>query len=88
MLPANTFRNVEDFGVGLARPEDGGQLLLSILSNSSINGRFLFLSPDKWALRGYIDLDVDDYHDDLLQEIQADQLKGPSVSKGLFLEGK
>ena len=60
-------------------------MLLRILSDSSINGRMLFLSPRKWAPKGYLDLDIDDYQSELLQEIQADQLKGAPVEEGLHL---
>lgn len=60
-------------------------MLLRILSDQSVNGRSLFLSPRKWAPKGYLDLDLEDYQDDLLQEIQADQLKGAPVKEGLFL---
>ena len=72
----------------LATAEDGGRLLLRILSDKTINGRSLFLSPRKWAPQGYIDLDIDEYRSDLLQEIQVDQLKGAPAEAGLFLESR
>lgn len=66
-------------------PEDARRVLLRILSDRSINGRSLFLSPRKWAPKGYLDLDIDEYESELLQEIQTDQLKGAPVEDGLFL---
>lgn len=74
----------------LARAEDGGKLLLRIVSDAGINGRQLFLSPRRWASQGFFDLDIDDYDgkDALLEEIQADQIKGAPVEAGLFLEGR
>lgn len=85
ILPEAAFQHVKDTGVEFATPEDAGQALLRILSDRSINGRSLFLSPRKWAPKGYLDLDIDDYHNELLQEIQADQLKGAPVEEGLHL---
>lgn len=85
ILPEEAFKHVTDVGVDFATTEDGGRLLLRILSDRSINGRSLFLSPRKWAPNGYLDFDIDDYQDDLLQEIQRDQLKGAPVEEGLHL---
>lgn len=76
---------MQDVGVEFAAPEDAGRVLLRILSDASINGRSLFLSPRKWAPKGYLDLDIDDYDSELLQEIQSDQLKGAAVEEGLHL---
>ena len=70
-----------------AEAEDAGQCLLRILSDSKINGHSFFISARKWASRGYIDLDLDDYPgNELVQEIQMDQMRHAPVSKGLFIE--
>lgn len=84
-MPDEAFQHVRDIGVEFATTEDAGDVLLRILSDTSINGRSLFLSPRKWAPKGYLDLDIDEYDSDLLQEIQADQLKGAPVEEGLHL---
>lgn len=70
----------------LAEAEDAGQCLLHILSDASINGRSLFIAPRKWAPRGYLDLDLEEYPgNDLIQEIQVDQIKPAPVHLGAFL---
>jgi hypothetical protein len=84
-LDQTTFDHVEKSGVQFATVEDAGQCLLRILSDSTVNGRSLFVSARKWAPRGYLDLDLDDYAGNaLLQEIQADQIKSAPVELGLF----
>lgn len=76
---------MEKSGVQFAKAEDGGQCLLRILSDRSINGRSLFLAPRIWAPRGYLDLDLDEYFgNDFVQEIQLDQIKSQPVELGLF----
>ncbi|KAH7140418.1 putative short chain dehydrogenase/ reductase [Dactylonectria estremocensis] len=85
ILSKADFDQVETTGVQFATTEDAGQCLLRILSDSSINGRSLFVSARKWAPRGYLDLDLDDYDgNDLVQEIQSDQIKPAPVELGLF----
>lgn len=88
ILPKEAFQHVRDAGVDFATTEDAGRVLLRLLADRTINGRSLFLSPKKWAEKGYLDLDVDDYESELLREIQADQLKGAPVEEGLFLESR
>jgi short-subunit dehydrogenase len=86
ILTDDDFDAVEKTGVQLATTEDAGQCLLRILSDIAINGRSLFISARKWAPKGYIDLDLDEYPgNDLLEEIQADQVKFAPVEKGLFV---
>lgn len=86
ILTQTDFDNVEKAGVQLATLEDGGQCLLRILSDTSINGRSLFLSARKWAPKGYLDLDLDEYAgNDLLEDIQADQVKFAPPESGLFV---
>jgi NAD(P)-dependent dehydrogenase (short-subunit alcohol dehydrogenase family) len=86
ILSEADFNDVEKAGVQLATLEDGGQCLLRILSDGSINGRSLFLSARKWAAKGYLDLDLDEYAgNELLDEIQADQVKFAPPESGLFL---
>lgn len=65
--------------------EDAGECLLRVVADKSVNGHTLFLSPRKWAPRGYIDLDLDDYSHELLQEITTDQLKGSEFENKLFI---
>jgi NAD(P)-dependent dehydrogenase (short-subunit alcohol dehydrogenase family) len=86
ILTNDDFDAVEKAGVQLATTEDAGQCLLRILSDTRINGRSLFVSARKWAPRGYIDLDLDEYAgNELLEEIQADQVKFAPVELGLFI---
>ncbi|KAH7128912.1 putative short chain dehydrogenase/ reductase [Dactylonectria macrodidyma] len=85
ILSKEDFDQVEATGVQFATAEDAGQCLLRILSDSSINGRSLFVAARKWAPRGYMDLDLDEYDgNDLMQEIQRDQIKPSPVELGLF----
>lgn len=73
-------------GVQFAEAEDAGSALLRIISDRTINGKSLFVSARKWAPKGYLDLDVDDYPgNELIQEIQVDQMKAAPVEEGLFL---
>lgn len=77
---------MEKTGVQFAELADAAQCLLRILSDRSINGRSLFVAARKWAPRGYLDFNVDDYPgNNLLQEIQTDQIKGAPVELGLFV---
>ncbi|EKJ77383.1 hypothetical protein FPSE_02461 [Fusarium pseudograminearum CS3096] len=85
ILSKEQFDEVETSGVELATTEDAGECALRILSDKSINGRTLFVCARKWAPRGYIDLDIEDYPDSpLLQEIQEDQMRNAPVELGLF----
>ncbi|KAK4504337.1 hypothetical protein PRZ48_005253 [Zasmidium cellare] len=85
ILKSEAFDHVRRSGVDLAEAEDGGRCLLRILSDPSINGRSLFLSPKKWAPAGFIDLNIDDYAgNERLQEIQMDQIKSAPIELGLF----
>ena len=86
ILSEEDFAHVADVGIQFAEASDAGDCLLRILSDSSINGHSFFVSPRKWAPRGYIDLDTDDYNGNyLIQEIQKDQLKSAPVELGLFV---
>ncbi|KAG4429643.1 hypothetical protein IFR05_014878 [Cadophora sp. M221] len=86
ILSQEAFDKVSASGVEFAETEDAGRCLLRILSDPSMNGKSLFLSPKKWAENGYVDLDLDDYPgSELLQEIQWDQIKTDPPGKGLFL---
>lgn len=72
-------------GVEFATTADAGNCLLRIVSDTTINGRLLFISPRKWAPRGYIDFDLEDYTNSaLLQEVQSDQVKSAPMELGLF----
>lgn len=87
ILPAATFEKTQEQGIEFATLQDAGQCLLRILSDRSINGRSLFLSPRKWAKNGYLDLDTDGYFDKgLLGEIQREQIRPAAVELGLFVE--
>jgi NAD(P)-dependent dehydrogenase (short-subunit alcohol dehydrogenase family) len=86
ILTNDDFDAVEKAGVQLATTADAEQCLLRILSDTAINGRSLFLSARKWAPKGYIDLDLDEYTgNELLEDIQADQVKFAPVELGLFI---
>lgn len=86
ILSAEAFNAVQQQGVQFATTEDAGQCLLRILSDVSVNGHSIFVSARRWAPRGYIDFDIDDYAPgSLLDEIQTDQLKGAEADKGLFI---
>ncbi|KFA71795.1 hypothetical protein S40288_07443 [Stachybotrys chartarum IBT 40288] len=84
ILSKEDFDHVESTGVQFATTEDAGQCLLHLLSDVTINGRALFVSARKWAPKGYMDLDLDDYHNDIIDEIQKDQIKPSPISLGLF----
>jgi hypothetical protein len=84
-LSKEQWDEVANVGVQFAEADDGGRCLLRILSDNKVNGRSFFLSARKWAASGFFDLDLDDYKDPLLQEIQADQMKGSPPSRGLFI---
>lgn len=76
---------MEKSGVEFATAEDAGECALKILSDISINGRTFFVCARKWAPRGYIDLDIEDYPESsLLQEMQEDQMRNAPVELGLF----
>ncbi|KAJ9314990.1 hypothetical protein DTO271D3_4729 [Paecilomyces variotii] len=86
ILPEEIFARVARSGVEFADPADAAQCLLRILSDSSVNGHSFFVSAKKWAPRGFIDLDLEDYPGNiLLQEIQDDQMKPVPVVMGLFV---
>jgi hypothetical protein len=85
ILSKEAFDHVKSLGVEFATLEDAGECLLRIVADKSVNGHTLFLSPRNWAARGYVDLDMEDYKDEQLQEIMTDQLKGSESEKKLFL---
>ncbi|GFF28859.1 5'-hydroxyaverantin dehydrogenase [Aspergillus lentulus] len=86
ILPGKTFEHVSNVGVQFATTEDAGQCLLRILSDPSVNGHSFFVTARKWASRGYVDLDLDDYPGNaLLGEIQEEQMLSAPVSAGLFI---
>jgi NAD(P)-dependent dehydrogenase (short-subunit alcohol dehydrogenase family) len=88
ILSDEAFSAVEKSGVEFATAEDAGRCALRILSDSSINGRSLFVAPRKWAPEsGYMDLDLEDYigeDKELGEAIQADQVRTVPVGLGLF----
>ena len=89
ILPEETFQKTQEIGIEFATVEDAGRCLLRILSDQSINGRSLFLSPRKWAKKGYVDLDTDPYIEEgLLGEIQREQIRPAAVELGLFVHEK
>jgi NAD(P)-dependent dehydrogenase (short-subunit alcohol dehydrogenase family) len=89
ILPEETVEKTQEVGIEFATLEDAGQCLLRILSDESINGRSLFLSPRKWAKRGYLDLDTDSYLEEgVLGEIQGEQIRPAAVESGLFVDEK
>lgn len=85
ILPPEVIARVQEVGVQFAEAADAGECLLRVLSDTNINGRSIFLSGRKWAPRGYMDLDLEDYSDALVQEIQEDQMKAAPPAVGLFV---
>ncbi|KAF5603295.1 15-hydroxyprostaglandin dehydrogenase [Fusarium pseudocircinatum] len=84
ILTRDQFDRVEKSGVEFATAEDAGECALRILSDPNINGRTLFVCARKWAPRGYMDLNIEDYPEGLIQEIQEDQMRNAPVDLGLF----
>lgn len=84
ILSQKDWDGVSAVGVQFAELEDAGKCLLRILSDPQVNGHSLFLAARKWAASGFVDLDLDDYKDPLLREIQEDQTKAAPVSLGLY----
>ncbi|KAJ4248372.1 hypothetical protein NW762_012702 [Fusarium torreyae] len=85
ILSKEAFDKVKKSGVEFATAEDAGECALRILSDPSINGKSLFICARKWAPRGYLDLDIEDYTESpLIQEIQYDQMRNAPVDLGLF----
>ncbi|KAF5594158.1 15-hydroxyprostaglandin dehydrogenase [Fusarium subglutinans] len=84
ILSKDQFDQVENSGVEFATAEDAGECALRILSDTSINGKTLFVCARKWAPRGYMDLNIEDYPEGLIQEIQEDQIRNAPVDLGLF----
>lgn len=84
ILSKDQFDQVEKSGVEFATAGDAGECALRILSDTSINGRTLFVCARKWAPRGYMDLNIEDYPESLIQEIQEDQMRHAPVDLGLF----
>lgn len=86
ILSDEAFEHVSSVGIQFAKAEDAGQCLLRILGDTSINGHSIFVSGRKWATKGYMDLDLDDYSgNSLVNEIQEDQVKSAPVPLGLFV---
>ncbi|KAK9334561.1 hypothetical protein V1521DRAFT_442491 [Lipomyces starkeyi] len=86
IMSEKAFAHVAEVGVQFAEAEDASRCLLRILSDASINGHSFFIAARKWASRGYMDLDLDDYPGNaLIQEMQEDQMKSAPVSMGLFI---
>lgn len=86
ILSDRVFEEVRTKGVEFATTEDAGQCLLRILSDTTINGRSLFIAARKWASTGYMDLDLEDTEEnELRKEMQFDQMRGNPVRDGLFI---
>ncbi|KAG8626561.1 hypothetical protein KVT40_005506 [Elsinoe batatas] len=85
ILSEEAFQHVKDVGVEFATVEDAGRCLLRILGDATVNSHQSFISARKWAPLGFIDLEIDDYSgNDLLQEIQADQIRPAPIEDGLY----
>lgn len=88
ILSPEAFSAVEKLGIVLATVEEAQEALLRLLSDTSINGRSIFVSGKKYSREGYIDLDLDDYHgnggNDLLVQIEHDQMLGGEPENGLY----
>lgn len=89
ILSQEQFEHVTSAGVQFATLEDAQGALLRLVSDTSINGKSLFVGARRWEPAketGYWDLDVDDHHDDLHKQIQEEQMWAVPVSLGLFVE--
>lgn len=86
ILTEEAFQNVSHAGVEFATVEDASQCLLHILADTGVNGHSFFVSARKWAPRGYVDLGIDDYDSEFIQEIKRDQLLSAPVEAGLFVD--
>lgn len=87
ILSEEAFRNVAGVGVEFAVAEDAGRCLLRILADSGVNGHSLFVCARKWVREsGFVDLGIDEYDSELIQEIQRDQLLSAPVEAGLFID--
>lgn len=85
ILADEVWQHVQKSGVELATLEDAGTLALRLLSDTSINGKSVFLSPRVWAQKGYLDLDIEDVRgNELFEEIQEKQMANEPVELGLF----
>lgn len=86
ILSEEAFAHVSNTGVQFATTEDAGQCLLRVLSDPTVNGHSFFVTARKWAARGFMDLDLEDYPGNaLLGEIQTEQMLSAPVSAGLFV---
>lgn len=87
ILTDEAFQNVSRRGVEFATVEDAGRCLFRILGDESVNGHSFFVCARKWAPEsGYLDLGIDEYDSELIQEIQRDQLLSAPVEAGLFID--
>lgn len=85
VLPKRIYDHVKALGVGFATLEDAGQCLLRLVSDPTANGHSLFIAPRKWAVNGYIDLDLEDTEQtELRTTIQYEQMRSEPVEAGLF----
>ncbi|GCB27776.1 5'-hydroxyaverantin dehydrogenase [Aspergillus awamori] len=85
ILSEEAFAHVKRAGVEFATAEDAGRCLLRILADGKVNGHSFFVTARKWAEKGYMDLDLEDYGDDaLLGEVQEMQMCSAPVEAGLF----
>lgn len=85
ILSEEAFAHVKRAGVEFATAEDAGRCLLRILADGKVNGHSFFVTARKWAEKGFMDLDLEDYGDDaLLGEVQEMQMCSAPVEAGLF----
>jgi NAD(P)-dependent dehydrogenase (short-subunit alcohol dehydrogenase family) len=85
ILPNKIYNHIKSKGVSFATLLDAGQCLLRILSDPTVNGHTLFVSPRKWAASGYMDLDLENFEEnELRREIQIEQMCSEPVEAGLF----
>ncbi|GFF27562.1 15-hydroxyprostaglandin dehydrogenase [NAD(+)] [Aspergillus udagawae] len=85
ILSEEVFAHVERSGVEFATADDAGRCLLRILADEKVNGHSFFVTARKWADKGFVDLDLEDYKGDaLLGEVQEMQMRSAPVKAGLF----
>lgn len=88
ILTQEQFEHVTNAGVQFAELADAQDALMRLLSDTSINGKSLFIGARRWGPAretGYWDLDVDDHHDGLHERIQEEQMWGVPVELGAFV---
>lgn len=85
ILPKHVYDHIKSKGVDFATSADAGQGLIRLLADPTANGHSLFICPRKWAVNGYMDLDLENTEENELRKaIQLEQMCSEPVEAGLF----